>query len=647
MAQSAIDTSEKSFGIFLNSNQSASKSIEKSNVNIPIQGNLSEVDPAKSTQISLTSMLFTNTIYNITAENNLMNVLIYYAVGRGFDGPQEEIRTVEIPIGFYNITTLSNFLSRPGILGEEITQQLFRYGVVDSYCNIFEGFGAIPNDPSDPTITKAAPTNDSNTKILFSSPDLAHMIQYGTDINTAVDESSNLRFSYVYAGIYLECPLNDTRYSPLLAQLGYFNIETIPAPEIALSAPFGRTRRGYGMAFTAHTAKPEGIGIDAYDNTTYYTLAEPDQRLLNNSNADKNNILQASISFHGIVPVSGVILTCFYETKDPTAADPEIITIDNGYFVNGASITVPAPYIVGFQDCRFQNIEFIENSYIVTINILLTGAIAVGMSIGPNYNEQGEVYLEGLLYVERFDYAQGTVTIGSENTNAYCITEIMGGGLYRMNIPWTHPNATIDDVEFIGTVYVVTTTQVATPSLLSESMLASPKAITDLAGLITPLNVTNLAGVDEIHVHCTQLRTSNLSSTLFGALAPADVIAVIPVEVEFGFKQNYQPPNPLTSYLNNTNITVLNIQLTDPRGRLLDFNGVDWSMTFFCTEVPSETATQLNAGGVFNTPFQDQMNTMEGTAQAEMKIKGKRREITFFDSNQNGKRGGGNIYGRF
>lgn len=143
MAQSGVDPTDKSYGVFINSNQSTYLSTEKSRVTIPFLANLADHDPNKAVQISMTSMLFTNTIFNITEENNKMNVLIYYKAGRGKAASQDN-RLVVIPPGFYNITQLSNYLSQSGVMGIELVQTLFLYGAIESFVNIFTGFGAIP-----------------------------------------------------------------------------------------------------------------------------------------------------------------------------------------------------------------------------------------------------------------------------------------------------------------------------------------------------------------------------------------------------------------------------------------------------------------------------------------------------------------------
>jgi hypothetical protein len=153
-------------------------------------------------------------------------------------------------------------------------------------------------------------------------------------------------------------------------------------------------------------------------------------------------------------------------------------------------------------------------------------------------------------------------------------------------------------------------------------MVATNVGLNDLSSVLIPKNLTNLEGLDEIHIHCAQLRTKHLSSTSFQALAPGDVIAVVPVDAPFGSKGTWQPPVPLDSFVSNTNIVALDFRLTDSSNRLLDFNGLDWSMVFKCEEVDVMQPNQM--AGTINTPFQDQLATMEGTSQAQTRAGRKR-----------------------
>ena len=169
-------------------------------------------------------------------------------------------------------------------------------------------------------------------------------------------------------------------------------------------------------------------------------------------------------------------------------------------------------------------------------------------------------------------------------------------------------------------------------------MIATVKVLSNVSATLKPNLLSNLEGLDEIHVHCAQLRTQFMSSVNLQPLSPSDVIAVIPVDTVFGTKQSYQPPVTLQSLLMNTNIVALEFQLTDSLGRLLDFNGVDWSMVLKCEEIDVSTPTQLSEQGTINTPFQDQLAALEGTAHAEIRSRRKRGNLDsglqFYESNK-------------
>lgn len=636
MAQSTgVDSTDRSFAIFVNSNQSEIKTTTKNSVRIPFQGNLSDHDPNKIMQVALTGMHFTNTIYNITSENNKLRMLIYWAAGRG--KPQSgNVVEIVIPVGFYTIDTLATYLSKQDILSIEKVQQKFQYAQGASYNNIYGGFGVNPADPSDPVITPAAKLNSSGTKIIFQSPDFAHLIQYGVDVATAptnadtFDFLGNTNCSFIYEGIYIDYPVDDVTYHPLLRILGLLTDTTVLNPlRINFSEALGRRRYGFGVQLAYEVVAP--AVPNPINTTVYYFPANSDGSLI-------NTVLETPKSFHGLIyQPDSVILTCCYEYA-PAPGDQKVIELDNGSFINGSNISVPSPYIVSFSDCLF-TATFTNGSNTVTGINVVSGTLTVGMSVGIKYGTDPNnpaTYLipNNLVHAANFNYAEGTNTPGFENTRAYYITQVISSTQAILNKEYTGTTLTTAAGNCLGSMYVLTTPQQAFSSGLSENLIASPASITELSAEVIPSNVTNLSGADEIHLHCAQLRTDNMSSTDFGPLSPSDVIAVIPIEAGFGAKQFYQPPNPITSYLNNTNITSLEIELTDARGEYLNFNGVDWSLTLFCTESDAATPEALSAGGNFNTPFQDQLATLEGTAQAEVKRK---RQIIFQESRKNGR----------
>jgi hypothetical protein len=641
MAQSTgVDSTDRSFAIFVNSNQSEIKSNTKNYVRVPFQGNLSDHDPNKIMQVSLTGMHFTNTIYNITEENNRLRMLIYWAAGRGHPETANVVEIV-IPTGFYTIDTLASYLSKQDILSIEKVQQRFEYAQGSSYNNIYGGFGVNPADPSDPIVTPAAKLNSSGTKIIFQSPDFSHLIQYGVDVNTVPLNYESFTFldntqcSFIYKGIYIEYPINDITYQPLLRLLGLLT-DTNQGRSSSLRIPsdvLGR-RYGFGVEFSYEVVAP--AVPNPINTAVYYFPKNSDGSLI-------NSVLETPKNFHGLIyQDNSVILTCCYEYNP---ADPKVIELDNGSFINGTNISVPSPYIVSFSDCYFTG-TFTNGSNTVTGINVISGTLSVGMSIGIKYGTDPNDPLTYLVPVDtvkaaNFNYAAGSVTPGFENTRAYYITAVINSTTALLNKEYVGTTLSTGTGNGLGSMYILTTPQNIFSSGISENLIASPASITELSAEVTPDNVTNLSGADEIHLHCAQLRTDNFSSTDFGPLAPSDVIAVIPIEAGFGAKQFYQPPNPITSFLNNTNITSLEIELTDARGDPLNFNGVDWSLTLFCTESDAASPEALSAGGTFNTPFQDQLAALEGTAQAEVKRK---RQIIFQESHKSGRHSHGIRY---
>lgn len=610
-----VDSTENSFAVFINSNQSRPPSTEKSHVFIPFNGNIADADPHKVVQISLTGMHFTNTIFNVTTDNNTLRAVFYYGAGRGKPASYESI-TIEVPPGFYNITQMSDFLSTRNILGHTLPQVLFQYPTGSSYCNIYEGFGALPLDPNDNIITKAAPTNNSNTKIVLQSPDLGHLIQFGTDISSVCINAASLPHSYVYEGVYLL--FDESTLAPMLKMLGFFNINTIPPDVIELDIPFAlsegrKPHRGYGIRIRGTTYKKESV-TQPEENVTYYSVTRDGVEIQLEDPSDTN------VQFSGIIYESppGYYLSCLFEEAPNVPGN--YIQLYPGQFISGTGITVPGPYVTAQLLFKFSG-DLTPGSNEITNVVIVAGTSVVGMVIA-NYTAFTDPSVGDL---PNFDFVYSQLT----PTNYYYI---IGPGSspnsYMLNQPWDAANPPFSG-NLMGLIYVITTTQVATTGGLPVNMLATTEQITDVAGILTPFNVTNMSGVDEIHVHCEQLRTRNVSSVALGPLCASDVIAVVPVEVEFGFKQNYQPPNPIVSFLDNTNIVNLEMRLTDAYDRDLNFNGVDWSLTLYCQEMQKEEPSTLALEGTQNTPFQDQLVALEGTSWAQERVLRKNREITF------------------
>lgn len=110
---------------------------------------------------------------------------------------------------------------------------------------------------------------------------------------------------------------------------------------------------------------------------------------------------------------------------------------------------------------------------------------------------------------------------------------------------------------------------------------------------IIPTEISDFTGLDDLYIHCPQLRTQYQSSVGKSPNAPNDVVAVVPVTVEFGQKNSFIPNFPLEAFLMNTNITQLQFVMTNSNNVELDFHGIDWSLTMFLEEMTDESRQEL------------------------------------------------------
>lgn len=141
---------------------------------------------------------------------------------------------------------------------------------------------------------------------------------------------------------------------------------------------------------------------------------------------------------------------------------------------------------------------------------------------------------------------------------------------------------------------------------------------------LVPANITDLSGLDEMYVRCPQMRTQFQASFSKSKLAPSDVVAVIPLNVSFGAKMSWAPEFQLTSTLINTNISQLDFTLTNSVGELLDFQGSNWSITFFCAEEEDSSRLQFENQGTLATPLQLQNSFTSGTSYMQERAQRKR-----------------------
>lgn len=685
-----MDPNLKNFAVFINSASSVNKTTQKSNVQIPFTGNLAASDPTKALSVVLSQFRFTNSIYNIDETKNTLRIACEFAPGRGYTDTDYrrlwETWTVKVPPGTYNTEQLVTYLSLPGSIypeqndgpinqyinkvGYESISQRFEYAAVpanfggvgnpavaatSSFVNVFAGFGAIPADPTDPTITPGAVTVDNGTRTIFRSPDLSHLIQYGTDIttpcvnilgNNELPTNSSLDFSFVYKGIYL---LFDQDTAGLLKIMGYYNIDRIPAPRI----PNYRNNQGqlvlaqgYGIQLEADTVYdpfpqytngvPNPIQIYnaatmrvASENTTFYkvkALSGETQGIVEVPDFPTPTGFKGY--FYGTsVPESSVVMYVQYQAN---TTNTNYVFLDPGMFISGTGVSVPNPYIV----------NFIETKGI---------AAATSATVG----DEATIFITQATFESNNGYG---LTIGSPitlNNNVtpfnsgtslflyYVIGIALVGTDYEITLDHNLPAPLLVNQlrSFMTSVYTLNSPQQVTNIIgTPTNWVATLLSLNDRTGRLVPNLLTNLEGVGEIHIHCAQLRTQYFSSINFQSLAPSDVICVVPVDAAFGSAQTYQPPVVLQAYLTTTNIVTLDIQLTNAAGVLLDFNGLDWSMVLKCEEVEIMSEVEQNTSGTLNTVYQDQLASMESTAHSQVRMqrhKNKRMlPYQFFENNE-------------
>jgi hypothetical protein len=783
------DPALQSFAVFANSNQAVVKTTAKSIVSIPFQSNLAVHDPQKLFKMALSMVKYTNSVYNIDASNNRLQLAVEFAPGRGFitgDDADERFHRwqtweVRIPPGAYDIVELANLLSEgryiydpqnqssfANRLGYEVTLQPFSYAenaaniggsgnpatnAATTNQNVYVGFGAVPADNTDPILTKAALSIDNNSKMVFQSPDIGHLIQYGTDMTTPCTNKLNrpgsglgnevpgettLDYSFIYKGVYI---LFNSLTAPMLKMLGFFNIDSYPAPIIEGyidNANNFAEVSGYGLRFEA---SPAFIQFPVYTNGVLNAVQpafNPVTMRYAQDNITKYTLVAYNLGGNGVelfvptLPLAVNVVGHFGNQTlvgEPTAFLSTLYQDDGtttayqrappGYTLTGTNILPPAPQILSNTNTvmgfTYQRIicsrDIVDpTNYRWNYDVANPGdsllpteigiwgdffdpliptlapnnnapplGIQIGMPVTFHGNGLGNaaVYLtdagapnalttnlynkiikagiwrvvesgsgggptdrqDWIYCMELTDAPQVTaagplparmITNFSLGVNAGVIDPTQWlpaddqsaaglnpatiiGYMGYYNLEFQYNRLAVNNPQLVATI---------DPTIVYTNMLATNVGLNDLTSVLIPENLTNLEGLDEIHIHCAQLRTKHLASTSFQPLAPTDVIGVVPVDVPFGSKGTWQPPVPLESYISNTNVVNLDFRLTDSANRPLDFNGLDWSMVFSCQEV--DVLQPQTMGGTINTPFQDQLATLEGTAQAQTRSMRKR-----------------------
>lgn len=576
-----MDPNLKNFAVFINSASSVNKTTEKSSVQIPFTGNLAPSDPTKALSVMISQFRFTNSIYNIDESKNTLRIVCEFAPGRGYDSSQYkrlwETWTVKIPPGTYNTEQLCTYLSLPGSVypefntgqinqyinkvGYESISQKFEYATVpanidgsgnpevvgtSTYISCFAGFGAIPADPNDPTQTPGVVTADNGTRTVFQSPDLSHLIQYGTDITTPCvnrlgdndqPDNASLDFSFVYKGIYL---LFDPETAPLLKILGYYNIDRIPVPVISGyhdNSGIAVMAQGYGIKLEARCVyEPfpkytDGI-IDpgqtynaatmrvASQNTTYYlvsALTGKDQGLVEVPN------FPVPVGFSGYlygtsIPATTVVMYVAYQAN---SSNNDYVILEPGMFISGTGINVPNPFIVDFVETKgieaYTSTTVGEEAKLFIPQATFDNANGFGLTVGsPMTLDSDSSPFDPLSSL--FNYYVVNIAFVSPN--------------YEVTLDHNLPVTLLDNAlhDFMTSVYTLNSPQnVSNLVGTYTNWVSTLLSINDRTGRLVPNLLTNLEGVGEIHIHCAQLRTQYFSSQNLQALAPSDVICVVPV----------------------------------------------------------------------------------------------------------------------
>lgn len=683
-----MDPNLRSFAVFINSNASLYKSTSKARANIPFNGNLAQQDPHKLLRVALSQMKFTNSVYNIDETNNTLKICAQFDTGRGYDnsgiygpvyGTEQQLNqrlwqtwTVRIPPGYYDTQTLSTILSEPGVLypeerspyvnrvGYQSVKQQFVYQngleFIYTFQDCFIGFGANPADPADPIKTNGVITIDQNSKCVFQSPDLAHLVQYQTDIHTPVintllptdtgltgKTSTSLDYSMVYRGIHL---LFDGETRALLETLGFFNIDTVPAPVIpgyCNNLGVQTEARGYSIYLTARELKDPST-TNPWDNIVYYTfdfLEARDKLVVAPPSYLQTPVVIAGHVYGTTLGELSPVLSIRDQDNDDSTGYREFVP---GEFVAGTGITQPNPFITSYTTSEETNPTFQVN-FIAPNPALPVTSDELYVPQATWIAEGGYGLLIGYpVRIKSYLLAKNAAVFVNPIVGYYVadIDDTVDPVVITLNNTYTlQPSAVpLTNIEMVWRNYILNRSQAVQTTGVGTNyvaMVVTGDPIPTAAAELRPNVLTNLEGLDEIYVHCPQLRTVHFSSTNRAKLAPSDVICVIPVDVVFGSKQTFQPPTILDAFLNNTNVTNLEIVLTDSNDQEIDFNGVDWSMVLKCEEVDVDTTQALNQQGLLNTPFQDQLQLLEGTGRQELKAKRGRLPYEFYESSKNRK----------
>lgn len=204
--------------------------------------------------------------------------------------------------------------------------------------------------------------------------------------------------------------------------------------------------------------------------------------------------------------------------------------------------------------------------------------------------------------------SDNTITPSTPESNIYAGTYLIDDSVtygmlhqlgYSFNGIYTPPN--IPGTPFKGWGIPIYSRQTGGATEYSfDNIVWGTSSASTVTATSVPFEVSDFTGLDDLYIHCPQLRTQYQSAIGKAPNAPNDVVAVIPINVAFGEKMSYIPNFPLECFLMNTNITQLQFRMTNSNNIPLDFKGIDWGLTMYCEEMVDESRAQLedNPDGV-------------------------------------------------
>lgn len=559
----------KRSAIFVNSRSSIYSSTEKSKVTIPLAVPLkNNKTDNKLTTVELSSMLFMNSVNNIRPGVNTLKIMNTFDAGRGYQATFYALDKITIPSQNYDLPTFVTFLEY--YVGKALNVN-FTTGMNTYTDTVFYGFGTTASaDILDPT-TSGVIYSSTKIKAIFQSPDLYDLMQMNTDNITTYTGLGN---SQLYSGIYL---VYDEETSGLMDLLGFDSNYVLPIPNSS-NVGFGVVFKNRTLLPTTGLASKSNVTQFGYVNSLGVTVWPNDKAVITQGliTSVTTNFTPQQVDSIGslVVPAAGDLLiypgTSYTFTTAPTISTPVI----------NLALQLTGTYTLGATS--FTNITWTG----VAPDI---GCVITALSGYPVF--QAGTYItafSGTSGANTMTISKGLTVAGTNINFGYTRYPIAGG-------------ASITALPLQNFYYVAISTAEDTAN----------------AGTLEPKTISDFSGLDEIYVHCPQLKTQSLVSLNKSVYYSADVIAVIPIAVEYGIKQQYDPNMTLLNLLTSQNTDRLDFILTNSNNELLDFNGVDWSMSLVVQEIDDPAASgNFDTTGTFPVPLQTQQNNLQSLSQS-------------------------------